>query len=84
MPFAGEAFLTMTYQRPAGSIVRTDLRHEHRRSTDLETWSEAGVTVVSVSAPDPVTELETVVVRSSTPVGNGGLLREFPDLLVSF
>jgi len=79
----GVNHLSLTYQRPAGSKARSDLSYEHRRSTDLSAWSGGGVTVESISPPDPVTELETVVIRSISAVGAGGLLREFLQLSVS-
>ena len=77
----GRQFATLSYERPAGIIARSDVKDVGERSIDLENWSRDEVIVESVSAIDPTTGRETVVLRTTTPIG--ALEREFLRLNVT-
>jgi hypothetical protein len=78
----GQSYQSFTYRRPAGDQERSDLTYKGERSIDLVNWSDTGVIEESVSAPDPVSGLVTVVLRSATSVTDPALVREFLRLVV--
>ncbi|MBX3739364.1 MAG: hypothetical protein KF712_00125 [Akkermansiaceae bacterium] len=65
-------YMAISYQRPGGNSKLQDIRYIPERSTTLVqgSWSTEGVIEESVTF-DPVTSMETVVIRSTTPKGTG-------------
>ena len=83
---SGTNYLALTYVRPTGVNAPADLVCEVERSTDLTLpgggWSSSGVVQQAVT-PGPDAGYETVVMRSSTPVGAPGITREYLHLKVT-
>ena len=77
----GVAYITFTYQRPAGSAARTDIIYLHQCSTTLAELDWCLDTVEHRKILDPETSTETVTVRSSHPMVEGD--EEFIRLKVS-
>jgi|GEM_PF-3157845 len=69
---ADTPYMAITYRRPGGNSKLLDVRYIAERSTTLATgsWSTQNVVEESVTF-DPVTSLETVVIRSTIPKGTG-------------
>ena len=67
----GVAYITFTYQRPAGSAARTDIIYLHQCSTTLAELDWCLDTVEHRKILDPETSTETVTVRSSHPMVEG-------------
>ena len=65
-------YMAISYQRPGGNSKLLDVNYIPQRSTTLTeaSWSSTGVIEHSVTL-DPVTSLETVIIRSTVPVGQG-------------
>jgi hypothetical protein len=66
------AYMAISYQRPGGNSKLQDIRYVPERSTTLAqgSWATEGVIEESVTF-DPVTSMETVVIRSTVPKGAG-------------
>ncbi|WAC21439.1 hypothetical protein OVA24_08570 [Luteolibacter sp. SL250] len=66
------SYMAISYQRPGGNSKLQDIRYVPERSTTLAqgSWSTDGVIEDSVTF-DPVTSMETVVIRSTFPKGAG-------------
>ena len=83
---SGSKYLALTYVRQAGVNLPTDLLFAVERSTNLSApnggWSPTGVIEQSVTT-GPEAGFETVVVRSSTPMGTPGVKSEFLRLSVT-
>jgi len=69
---ANTPYMAISYKRPGGNSKLQDVRYIYERSTTLAagSWSTQNVIEESVTF-DPVTSLETVVVRSTIPKGAG-------------
>lgn len=79
-----ERFLTLTYQRFAPPALPTDLTYAVERSNDVANaagWSSSGVTESVTTNTE--TGLQTVIARSTTPMGTAGVPREFLRLRVT-
>ena len=80
---SGVNYLALTYVRQAGVNTPSDLTFSVERSTNPSTgWTITGVVQHSIN-PGPDTGFETVVVRSTTPVGSPGNEIEFLRLKVT-
>ena len=68
----GSEYMALSYQRPGGNSKLLDVTYIPQRSTTLAeaSWTSAGVVEESVTF-DPVTSMDTVVIRSTVPMGAG-------------
>lgn len=69
LPVSGSQYLTLTYNRPAGSAALTDITYMGERSSSMvaATWFASGVITHSVTLL-PGGEEERVVIRSTEPI----------------
>ena len=83
---SGVKYLALTYVRATGVNVPTDIITEVERSTDPSApgggWSTAGIVQHSVT-PGPQAGYQTVVMRSTTPIGTPRVEQEFLHLKVT-
>ena len=69
---SGQQFLTISYTRPQGSAVPSDITYEPQRSTSLApgSWLGGPTQMQPVGTPVPGPgDLETITVRSMHPIG---------------
>lgn len=81
----GVRYLGLSYQRPYGPNAPQDITYAVQRSVDLANpaaWSFTGL-VLDSQSDNALLGLETVVVRSTTPMGASPTGHEFLRLRVS-
>ena len=78
---SGVEYLSLSYTWPTGTDARTDITYTPERATSIApaNWSANGVVPFNVSPGRG--NLETVTVRSTTPVAQNGM--EFLRLTVT-